>query len=199
METWEIILHDWVTIDWGYNDLAVGEAFSSPIGVLSYDLRPAAERYRRVERLDGPAPVYRVTCEIIEVSPDGRGILDGAVCPFAVRRLPEGLTKGDYATCEIELGIDYPETHDESYDWEVKAITRCTVPRIPNRSSHIPDWERHTCQRVTRTDGWRDGQCRDVHVWYVLHCRKIEATDPIWNHEGTDQPIHQWDRRMSGA
>jgi hypothetical protein len=195
MDVWEIILHDWVTMDWGYNDLAVGEAFTSPIFVLYYNLMPATERHRSVERLEGSAPVYQITCEIMEIGADMKGVIDGGVRTFTVRRLPSGLSKGDYVTCEIELGIDYPETDfNDPIDWEIKAITRCTVPRIPNRSSHIPDWERHTCHQVTTTDGWRDGQCREVLVWYVLHCCKIE-TQSVWNDRKTDRRIHFWDRR----
>lgn len=178
MRMWEIILYDWVTMDWGYNDLTVGEAFSSPVSFTFDALMPTNERHKRTERLEGPAPIYRVTGEIAEVWMNKGWILDCGVRAFTGRPLPEGLSRGDFVTCAIELEIDYPETDVMGYiDWEVDAITRCIAPRTSSRIA--TDWGRHTCQQVAQTDGWRDGQLREMNVWYVLGCRKIGPTDPV--------------------
>jgi hypothetical protein len=171
VDTWEIILYDWITMDWGYNDLAVGQAFSSPVA-FDYDmLIPSPERRKRAERLGGSAPIYRVTGEITELWLERGWVLDCGVRASTYGPVPEGLSRGDYVTCEIALEVDHPGRDVMgSIDWEVRGISRCTAPR---RSSRIaPDWEQHTCHPVAETDGWRDGQLRDLNVWYVLHCQR---------------------------
>ncbi len=180
---WDIFLDSWVTMDWGYNDVACGEIIESPLYFSSDGMVPTEETQKRVERKQNDSRRYHVMAEVTAVW-DYKWEIDFGLRAISANPVPAGVTRGSYVTGEVELGIDYPPTDLLGYRWSIEAITKETAPRIPvddkefmrrHPKHRISDLARATYTNVERTDGYSDSLLEETHIRYILYCQRMDS------------------------
>ncbi len=159
MEAWDLILESWVTMDWGYDDVACGDVIESPLFIsLDSMMVPTQETHKRIERLDGNPRRYRIVAEVTAVW-DRHWAIDFGLSATTAAPLSADVIRGTYVTGDVDLGIDYP-TDWQGYRWLVESITKV-----------VSEQEQNSRMEVERTDGYHDHGM----TYYVLHCQKLES------------------------
>lgn len=186
---WDIILSSWIIQDGNYDDFSLGQ-------VAAFALEWWGDVHPSGVRLKSAAPVghahYNICGEVVYTATKGAGsgrshlaILDCGVLAYKEATsevLPVGVTRGEFVTGEIGLGIDHyyymefhhtwPEIPSLTYTWLIERISQLSAPWIPTTTPWGAEARRRDPSRMSyididQTRAWED---EGGHADYILHC-----------------------------